>query len=118
MRQGLNRKMSDAHEKWLVSILGGRITPGSGSSWSNQMDGRHNHYTDEGEFSFAWDGKSTLGKSVTITRDMIEKAIEQAASEEPMLAFRFYANEELDVDHDWIAVKADVFADMLERVRG
>jgi hypothetical protein len=45
---------------------------------------------------------------------MIEKAEEQAGAEEAILAFRFYRNEELEVDHDYIVVKADTFAYMLE----
>lgn len=114
MRNGLNRKMSDAHEDWLVRLLGGRKTKGSGNQWQNQMDGRHNHYTG-GEECFAWDGKATLGKSISITREMIEKAREQAGSEEPMLALRFYRNEELEVDEDWVAIEATTFKDILEK---
>lgn len=115
-RQGLNKKMGDTHEKFLVELLGGRQTKGSGNQWQNQMDGRHNHYAD-GEDSFAWDGKSTLGQSISITRDMIRKAREQAASESPMLAFRFYRNHQLEVDFDWVAVQANDFKALLDKAR-
>lgn len=113
MRNGLNKRMGDAHESWLARLLSGRQSRGSGNQWRDQMDGRHNSYTSDNTFNFAWDGKSTLGKSISLTRAMIEKAIEQAGNEEPILAFRFYRNEELEVDHDYIVVRAHVFAEMM-----
>lgn len=105
--------MGDAHEAWLARLLSGRQSRGSGNQWNDQMDGRHNSYTSEDVFNFAWDGKSTLGNSIGLTRAMIEKAMEQAGAEEPILAFRFYRNEELEVDHDYIVVKAEIFAEMM-----
>ena len=112
-RQGLNKKMGNAHEEYLVEVLGGRKTKSSGNQWQDPMDGRHSHYVD-GDWSFAWDGKSTLGKSIGVSREMIEKAMEQAGSEIPLLALRFYRNESLEVDHDWVAIEASVFKEMLE----
>ena len=117
MRKGLNKKMGDAHENFLVRLLGGRKTISSGNQWRDQMDGRHNSYTSDSAFNFAWDGKSTLTNSISITRSMIYKAEEQAGPEEPLLALRFYRNEELEVDRDFIVVRASVFAEMLELVR-
>lgn len=108
----LNKKMGDAHEAFLCDLLGGRQTKGSGNQWTNPMDGRGNRLT-EG-FAFAWDGKSTLGQSVAVSRNMWQKAREQAGGERPMVAVRFYDNEALDVHADLIAVNAHDFAEVLE----
>ncbi len=105
------RKMSDAHEIWLSDLLQGRMTKGSGNQWHNPMDGRHSgrhqHY------AFAWDGKSTFSKSASISLSMWEKAREQASPEEPLIPLRFYATERLEVALDLVALKADVFAEVL-----
>lgn len=108
----LAKKMGDAHERFLVSLLGGRKTKASGSVWKDQMDGRHNRR--DVPFAFAWDGKSTLGKSVGVSRAMWEKAREQAAGERPLLALRFYDAERLDVGEDLVVLSAHDFAELLE----
>lgn len=108
----LNRKMSDAHETFLVEILGGRRTKASGAVWKDQMDGRHNRR--DVPFAFAWDGKSTRGRSIGVTREMWEKAREQAAGERPMLALRWYETDRLDVGEDLVVVSAHDFAEMLQ----
>lgn len=107
------RKMSDRHEDDLVDLLGGVKTRNSGAVWSDQSDG---HQTGLDQFwRFAWDGKSTLGKSVSVTRDMLEKLREQCRGLEPMLPLRWYANDRLtEVDEDWIAVEAETFAQILD----
>ena len=106
------RDMSDRHESFLASIFKGRVTKGSGSHWSDQMDGKQARGS--GETVFVWDGKSTLGKGLTVTVEMWNKAIEQSrAWEVPMLALRWYANERLDkVDLDLAVVRATVLADL------
>lgn len=107
--------MSDAHETALVEALGGRRTPGSGNQFNNPMDGRHNRYEDT--LAFAWDGKSTLGKSITVDLPMVEKAREQAGSERPMLALRWYATERLAVAEDWVAITLDDFQELIDLAR-
>lgn len=110
------REMSDKHETDLVDALGGRRTPGSGNQFANPMDGRHNRYTDD--LAFAWDGKSTLGKSITIDLAMWEKAQEQALGERPMLALRWYADERLKGIHaDLVAISLNDFQELLELAR-
>lgn len=104
--------MGADHEAWLADSFGGRQTKGSGSQWRDQMDGRLNRY--ETEFAWAWDGKSTLGESIAITRKMLKKAVEQAGAERPMIALRFYDDERLRNYNDWILVKADDFFDLQE----
>lgn len=108
----LARKMSDAHERFLVEILGGRRTKASGAVWKDQMDGRHNRR--DVPFAFAWDGKSTMAKSVGVSRVMWAKAVEQAAGERPLLALRFYDTERLDVGEDLVVLSAHDFAEMLQ----
>lgn len=109
----LNGKMGDAHEGFLAGLLGGRRTKASGAVWKDQMDGRHNRLRER--FAFAWDGKSTLGKSIGVTRKMWEKAREQASGERPMLALRFYDTEALDVGEDLVVLGVHDFAEVLQQ---
>jgi hypothetical protein len=108
----LNKKMGDAHEAFLCSLFEGRQARGSGNQWRNPMDGRtsRKHL----RFAFAWDGKSTLGKSLSIPLTMIAKAREQAGGERPMIGLRWYKNEGLEVARDWVAVDAHDMAEVLE----
>lgn len=106
------RKMSDAHESWLIDLFGGRRTKNSGATWHNQMDGRTSSRTVT--YAFAWDGKSTLGKSVGVSREMWTKAVEQALPERPMLPLRFYDNERLDVGYDLVVMSAYDAAELIE----
>ena len=113
--RGTTRDMSDRHEDFLVDLLGGRKTRGSGNQFANPMDGRHNRYEDT--MAFAWDGKSTLGNSIGVTRTMWEKAQEQALGERPMIALRWYLNERLTDAIDLIAIDANDFAELLDLAR-
>lgn len=108
----VTRKMSIRHEDDLVVLLGGERTRNSGAVWSDQGDG---HQTGlEQYWRFGWDGKSTLGKSIGVTREMIAKLRIQCRGLEPMLPMRWYANERLtEVDEDWIAIEAETFAQIL-----
>lgn len=115
-KRGTTRAMSDKHEEFLVDLFGGRRTRGSGNQASNPMDGRHSRMSEV--CAFAWDGKSTLGKSVGVTREMWEKAEEQSHGERPMLALRFYDTDRLDVGLDLVVISAQDMAELLERVNG
>jgi len=81
------RKMSDRHEDDLVTLLGGTKTRNSGAVWSDPADG-HQMGLDQ-HWRFAWDGKSTLTKSVSVTLDMLAKLREQCRGLEPMLPLRW-----------------------------
>src|SRR4028118_449738 len=83
------REMSARREDHLVALLGGRRTRNSGATFRDQMDGRHDHRSQG--YTLAWDGKSTLGKSMTVSLAMWEKAKEQAHYNEPIMPLRFYA---------------------------
>lgn len=109
----LNKDMGDKHEEHLVEIFGGRQTPGSGNQANNPMDGRHSRY--DLAVAFAWDGKSTRGKSISVTTAMIEKAREQAHGERPMLALRWYGDDRLRQYDDWMLVTEDDLLELMER---
>lgn len=108
------RKMSARHEDDLVEMLGGVRTRNSGAVWADQTDG-HQTNLDQ-HWRFSWDGKSTLGKSVSVTREMLAKLREQCRLDmEPMLPLRWYANDRLsEVDEDWIAIEAETMAAVLK----
>jgi hypothetical protein len=112
----LNKSMGDKHEDYLHKLLGGRKTKGSGNQWQNPADGRHSRY--EEQYAFAWDGKSTFAKSLSITRSMLDKIKEQASPEEPLIGVRFYDPEAgeraLKPSEDWILVPLTTFAQMLK----
>lgn len=105
------RKMSGRHEQDLAAALDGRVTKGSGSTFRDQADGKQEYGS--AAYVFAWDGKSTLGKSVSITREMWAKIVEQAHWALPALPVRFYRDERLtQVDLDLVAVELETFAQM------
>lgn len=108
------RKMSDAHEDHLAELLGGKKTRGSGNQWANQTDGRHNRH--DIPFAFAWDGKSTRAKSTTVSRADLDKLVEQAAGERPLLALRFYDDDRLRHFEDWACIRLDDLSEMLHWV--
>lgn len=113
MAKPTTRKMSSRHEEDLVALLGGERTRNSGAVWSDQSDG---HQTgSDGYWRFAWDGKSTLGESIGVTRKMLAKLREQCRGLEPMLPMRWYADQRLTrVDEDWIAIEAETLAQIIE----
>lgn len=111
MKGNLRHRMAENHERYLAQVLGGRKAPGSGSGFANPMDGRQNRYNQA--CAFAWDGKSTLAKSIGVSLDMWEKAVEQAHGERPMLALRFYTSERLSVGLDLVTLKLDDFVEVL-----
>jgi hypothetical protein len=102
-------EMGRKHEEYIASVLGARRNRGSGNQWANQMDGRQNRY--ERDVAFAFDAKSTLGKSITITRAMWEKAVEQSHGERPMIPLRWYDTERLKVGLDLVVITVN---DLLE----
>lgn len=107
------RKMSAKHEDYLAERLEGTRTKNSGAVWSDQGDGHH--LGSEEHWRFGWDGKSTLGKSIGITRDMLAKLRQQCRGLEPAIPLRFYADERLvTVDEDWVAIELETFAQMRE----
>jgi hypothetical protein len=109
------RQMSDAHEVTLAKLLDGRRATGSGNQFNDQMDGRNQRY--DQPYALAWDGKSTLGKSVGVSREMWLKAQQQAGGETPMLALRWYVDERLTVGQDLVVLDLHDFVEILEAAR-
>lgn len=109
------RQMSDSHEKFLAEALDGVRSAGSGNQFKDQMDGRNKRY--DQPFALAWDGKSTLGNSVGVTREMWYKAREQSHGEIPILALRWYEDYRLSADLDLVVLDINDFAEILEAAR-
>lgn len=109
-------RMAELHEAFLAELNGGVQSKASGSQWTDPGDGRNNRMTED--FAFAWDGKSTCGETIAVSRAMIAKIREQAGGERPQLGLRFYATWRLDeVTEDWVAVPAADWAELLEAAR-
>jgi hypothetical protein len=106
-------RMGLLHEEFLAAAVGGRRSKSSGAHWTDKADGRANHLTDE--FAFAFDGKSTRGDSISITRAMLAKVREEADGERPMIGARFYDTDDLkEVSEEWVLITAADFAGMRE----
>jgi hypothetical protein len=102
--------MGELHEEHLARINGGTKTRSSGNQWHDQGDGRDNH---DQPFAFCWDGKSTRGKQIAVTLDIIAKIREQSQGERPQIGLRWYGNDALDIVlEDWIAILATDFEEM------
>ena len=110
------RQMSDVHEAEIRDLFGGRITPGSGNQWANQMDVRQHHLV-TGEWSFAFDGKSTLGESISVSKEMWSKAVEQAEHEKPAIPLRFFDDWRLKGGLHLVVLDADHLAGLIEAAR-
>lgn len=108
----IKRRMSNKHEDHLAEVLGARRTPGSGNGFANPMDARQSRY--DQKVAFAVDGKSTLSNSISVTRDMLKKAREQAHGERPMLALRWYHDERLKSYEDWYLIREDELLELLD----
>jgi hypothetical protein len=107
--------MSDSHEDFLADLLGGVKSVGSGNGFKDQMDGRNKRY--DQPFALAWDGKSTLGNSVGVTREMWRKAVDQSHGEIPVLALRWYQDYRLQSDLDLVTLSAHDFVEILDAAR-
>jgi hypothetical protein len=112
-------QMANYHEDYLAQLNEGVRSRGSGSQPHDKGDGRNQHLDPaDGGFSFCWDGKSTLGKGITVTREMIDKITEEAAGERPMLGLRWYDTDNLQrVGADWIAVSGADWCEVLLAAR-
>lgn len=109
------QQMGEKHEEYLAGVNAGRKSKASGSQWSDPADGRNGH--DE-PYALAWDGKSTLGKSIAVTLETLRKIREQALGEIPEIGLRWYANQSLrDVLEDWVAVPGDDWKNILSSAR-
>jgi hypothetical protein len=110
------QKMSDSHEMWVKDQIQGGLTKGSGSQWHAQLDAKNG--TRDIPFPIGAEAKATLGKSLSITRDLWDKIREQCFGEIPTWWGRFYRDENLHiVDLDLVAMEAEDFRKILDAAR-
>ena len=107
-------KGSRKHEEDFAELIGGTRVPGSGSQWHNKGDAANQHHE---LFAIRGDCKCTQGQSISVSRAMIRKLLEDAGGELPALPLRFYKNEHLDIEYDLVAVLSDDFGELLENAR-
>ena len=109
------RQMSDAQEEHIAEVFGVRRTRGSGNQFRDQMDDR-GHRMDEA-VALAFDGKSTLGDSISIKKADLDKADEQAYGEAPVMAYRFYDDWTLKNFQDRYLVTENTLLELVQRSR-
>ena len=87
--------LSRKHEDDIAGWFGGRRHAGSGNQFTKQLDGRTGF---AGEWDFAWDCKAAMPgtQSITVTRTMLDKIVNQAHGRRLMLPMRFYDTERGD----------------------
>lgn len=112
LRKPTTREMSDKHEGFVSDLLAFRQTRGSGNQFRDQTDGRHNPR--DRHFAFAFDGKSTLGDSISISKSTWDKLVEQAHGLRPMLPLRYYSDYRLSVYRDLAVVDLHDLYEVLE----
>lgn len=111
----VNHRISQDHEKDIARRLGGHASRGSGNQWANPMDGRHDARS--GPFVFAWDCKATRGKSIGVSREMLEKADEQAHEGRAIIPLRWYDDDRAkSYSHDKVVIDMQDFEEMLAEI--
>lgn len=105
------RQMSDVHEEFLAKLFDGKRTVGSGNQFHDQADVRND--VRRQFHAYAVDGKSTFASSISVTRAMWGKLVEQAHDLAPALALRFYDDETLRRSLDLVVVEANDFQELL-----
>lgn len=109
------QEMGERHEAYLAKINGGNMHRASGAVWFDPADGSNPR---DDALAFAWDGKSTLGKGINVTRDMLAKITDQSMGCRPQIGLRFYDNPNLDdIAYDWVAVPGDNWEEVLNAGR-
>jgi len=110
-----NQQMADAHERDIAEWIGGRVQKGSGNQWHAQMDVVNDERT---PYALAADGKATLGRSISVSRDMWLKAVTQTFGKIPSIWLRFYKDESLrEVSQDLVVLDRRDFMEILEAAR-
>jgi hypothetical protein len=109
--------MSDAHEADIAEWTGGRLQKGSGNQFHAQGDTKNGEYLVP--FPITSDGKATMGSSISISRAMWQKIVEQTFNQNPALFLRFYEphTTRLTVDLDLGVVRAGLLVELLEKAR-
>lgn len=114
-RDPSTRDLSDKHEAWLLAEFGGIQSPGSGNQFRNQLDIRQ---PAEDFWPLGIDGKSTQGKSISISLGTWSKLVAQAHDLVPVLAQRWYQpDNRLVPELDLVTLPARTFAEILSAAR-
>lgn len=116
MPRTLRQRMADAHEADMAEVIDGKVQKGSGNQWHAQGDLKNGEYLVA--YPITGEGKATLGKGHTITREMWSKIVEQTFGQNPALFLRFYRDESLrTVDGDLAVTSVSLFAQILRDAR-
>lgn len=108
-------EMGRRHVERAAEVLGCVPSAGSGNRWQDPADGRSPH---DGPYPVALEGKSTRGKSITVTLEMLAKLREQSLGENPVLPLCWYGTDDLtEILEDWAAVPLDFLAEILASAR-
>jgi hypothetical protein len=109
--------MADIHEADIAEWIKGVVQKGSGNQWHSPGDVKNGEYLTH--IPITGDGKSTMGKSISVSRDMWNKITEQTFGQTPALFLRFYQPGEQvrQIDLDLAVVRAGFFVDILEAAR-
>lgn len=116
MPRTLNQRMADAHEADIAEWTQGALQKGSGNQWQNQGDTKNGEFLVP--FPITSDGKSTLARSVSVTRAMWSKIVSQTFNQIPAIFLRFYKDDTLrQADLDLVVMEAQTFAEILRAAR-
>jgi len=109
--------MADIHEADIAEWTKGSVQKGSGNQWHAQGDTKNNEL--KVAYPITSDGKSTMGKSIAISREMWKKLSEQTFNQNPALFLRFYQPGEVVrvVDLDLTVIRTGFFVELLEAAR-
>lgn len=116
MPRTLKQRMADAHEADMADLIDGKVQKGSGNQWHAQGDLKNGEHLVA--YPITGEGKATLGKGHTITREMWGKLVEQTFSQNPALFLRWYRDESLrQVDIDLAVTSVSLFSLILRDAR-
>lgn len=117
MSRTLSQQMGDSHEADIAEWTGGRVQKASGSQWQNQGDTKNGEHLVP--YPITSDGKSTMGGSISVSRKMWQKLVEQTFGQNPALFLRFYEPgvRFRQVDIDLAVVRVGFFVEILEAAR-
>jgi hypothetical protein len=110
--------MGDFHEVDIAEWTKGIKQKASGNQWHAQGDTKNGEFLVP--FPITSDGKSTMGGSISVSRAMWNKLVEQTFGQHPALFLRFYrpaTTTPLTVDLDLAVTRSGLFVELLEAAR-
>lgn len=108
--------MGDAHEADIAEWTKGSLQKASGSQWHAQGDTKNHEILTP--YPITGDGKSTLGKSISVSLSMWRKIREQTFGQIPAIFLRFYKDDRLrEVEADLTVLDSQTFSEILADAR-